>query len=78
MIAHQHSDFLDLFGDVIVTFDEIDYWCDMVTHGKFARHCRNFDNYVRNYDVINKIKRVKRRFYSLDIYFKAYRHVLAS
>lgn len=48
----------DLFGDVIVTLDEVEQWVDAVAQMPRASPRREY--YVRNWDVIGKIKQAKR------------------
>ena len=64
----QKKPYLDLFGEVIITHDEVFLWVDVTTKGKFLG--LRFDWYVKNYNVIDKIKTIKQRFYSLDTYFE--------
>lgn len=49
----------DLFGDVIVTLDDVEFWLDNV-----PKHLSNSPNarirYARDYDVASKIKYAKR------------------
>ena len=49
---------LDLFGDVIVTVDDIERWLDAVPHiGR--NQTRQGKNYAKNWNVANKIKLCK-------------------
>lgn len=64
----QTKPYLDLFGEVIVTHDEVFLWVDVTTKGKFSGLRLNW--YVKNYNVIDKIKTIKQRFYSLETYFE--------
>ena len=57
----------DLFGETSVTIDEVNLWIETVTI--FDRHSPRFDWYVKNWDVVGKIKMVKKRFHTLDAYF---------
>jgi hypothetical protein len=56
----------DLFGDVIVTLDDVELWLDMI-----PRHLSNSPNarirYAKNYDIANKIKvaKIDNSFYDL-------------
>ena len=58
----------DLFGDVIVTLDDVEFWLDNV-----PKHLSNSPNarirYAKQYDVSNKIKAAKINgfFYDLKI-----------
>ena len=57
----------DLFGDVIVTFDDVELWLDKVpVH--LSDLPRSRLNYIKNYDVANKIKAAKLNgfFYTLE------------
>lgn len=46
---------VDLFGDVIVTVDDVEKWLDAVPH--LARYqVREREYYAKNWDVSNKIK----------------------
>jgi hypothetical protein len=57
----------DLFGDVIVTLDDVELWLDVV-----PRHLSNSPNsrirYAKNYDVASKIKaaKINGNFYLMD------------
>ncbi len=49
----------DLFGDVVVTLDDVDFWLDEVP--KIPRTSpRRREWYFQNYNVVNKIKTAKR------------------
>lgn len=60
---------LDLFGEVPVTWPEVNLWVEVITRGKFSSSKRNFMSYVHGYDVIGKIKAAKRDYGSLEAYF---------
>lgn len=47
----------DLFGDVIVTADDVDLWLDSVP--KLSPTSPRRENYIRQWDVVNKIKAAK-------------------
>jgi hypothetical protein len=63
----------DLFGDVIVTLDDVELWLD-----KVPRHLSNSPNarsrYAKNYDIASKIKQAKINgsFYQLSGDFNDY------
>lgn len=49
----------DLFGDVIVTYDDVELW--MMSVPNFSAHTPTFriEHYIKNCDVANKIKSAK-------------------
>ena len=49
----------DLFGDVVVTVDDVTHWLDAVPH---LQHCANHRRlyYAKHWDLLNKIKESKR------------------
>lgn len=50
--------YTDLFGDVVVTIDDINLWLDLIPRMKgLSNHRRNY--YAQNNDVSNKIKAYK-------------------
>lgn len=57
----------DLFGDVVVTQNEVIQWVENVA--KLPANSPRFDWYVKNWSVVDKIKRCKLQFMSLDHYF---------
>lgn len=57
----------DLFGESSVTISEVVLWVESVTI--YDRHSPRFDWYVNNWAVVDKIKRVKQKYHSLDEYF---------
>jgi hypothetical protein len=57
----------DLFGETSLTIGEIDLWMQKVK--RMDRSSPRFDWYVRNWDVVGKIKRVKLKYHTLDEYF---------
>lgn len=48
---------LDLFGDVVVTLDDVELWLDAVP--QIPRNSPRRNYYVKNWDVSNKIKAAK-------------------
>lgn len=58
----------DLFGESSITIDELNLWVESIT--VFTRHSPRFDWYVKNWDVVNKIKVAKKRYHTLDEYFR--------
>lgn len=57
----------DLFGETSVTIDEVVLWVETVTI--YDRHSPKFDWYVKSWDVVDKIKRTKQKYNSLEAYF---------
>ncbi len=57
----------DLFGETSVTISEVDLW--MQKAPKMDRSSPRFDWYVKNWDVVGKIKRVKAEYMTLEDYF---------
>ena len=57
----------DLFGETSVTISEVNLWVESVT--VFDRHSPRFDWYVKNWEVVEKIKRIKIKHHTLDAYF---------
>lgn len=51
-------DKLDLFGDVVVTLDDVELWLDAVP--QIPRNSPRRNYYAKNWDVANKIKLAKR------------------
>lgn len=58
----------DLFGESSITIDELNLWVETIT--VFTRHSPRFDWYVKNWDVVNKIKLIKKRYFTLEEYFR--------
>lgn len=56
----------DLFGESSITIDELNLWVESIT--VFTRHSPRFDWYVKNWDVVNKIKLIKKRYFTLEEY----------
>lgn len=59
----------DLFGEIPVCKNEIVLWVETVA--RLPADSPRFEWYVRNWAVIEKIKRVKLQFITLDAYFIA-------
>lgn len=57
----------DLFGESSVTISEVVLWVESLTI--YDRHSPRFDWYVKNWAVVDKIKHVKQKHYSLEAYF---------
>ncbi len=57
----------DLFGEVIVTHDDVIQWVENVA--RLPKSSPRFEWYVKNWCVVDKIKRVKIEFMTLDNYF---------
>lgn len=49
---------LDLFGDVIVTLDDLHLWVSAVAPG-FASSAIRLDYYIRHWNVADKVRRAK-------------------
>lgn len=49
---------LDLFGDVIVTLDDLQLWVAAVAPG-FASSASRLDYYIRVWNVADKVRRAK-------------------
>lgn len=65
----------DLFGETSITNDEVDFWMREVKG--MDRSSPRFDWYIKNWDVVNKIKAVKQKYLSLDAYFDRERRLTA-
>lgn len=59
----------DLFGEVPVTKCEVIQWVEVVA--RLPHDSKRFEWYVKNWAVVEKIKRVKVQFCTLDEYFDA-------
>lgn len=59
----------DLFGDIPVTKNEIVLWVETVA--RLPADSPRFEWYVKNWYVVDKIKRVKLQNITLDAYFLA-------
>lgn len=59
---------LDLFGEVVVTLQDVEKWLRCVPHFGNDSRTQAVSDYIRAYDVVNKIKREKLTgaFYSLN------------
>ena len=57
----------DLFGETSVTISEVNLWVESVT--VFDRYSPRFDWYVKNWEVVEKIKRIKMKYHTLEAYF---------
>lgn len=59
---------LDLFGDVVVTYDDVNLWLSNVPRLDDRHREDHVKDYIKNYDVIAKIKRAKldNSFYCLN------------
>lgn len=57
----------DLFGESSITIDEVVLWVETVTI--YDRNSPRFDWYVKNWEVVEKIKRTKQKFNSIEAYF---------
>jgi len=51
----QHCKDLDLFGEVIITIEDVELWLDAVPH-IFRDQTRQREYYAQNWNVTNKIK----------------------
>lgn len=60
---------LDLFGDVVVTYDDVNLWLSTVPRLDDQHRVDHVSDYIKNYDVIAKIKRAKldNSFYCLNV-----------
>ena len=58
----------DLFGEVNVTYDDVELFLRSIPRHVDGARFNAVQSYVENYDVVNKIKGMKRNksFYSLD------------
>lgn len=58
----------DLFGEVIVTHDDVEIWLRNVPRLNNANRSEAASDYILNFDVVNKIKRAKldNSFYCLN------------
>lgn len=50
---------LDLFGEVVVTLDDVEYWLRCVPRLDDDTRQNHVSDYINGWDVINKIKRSK-------------------
>ncbi len=50
---------LDLFGDVVVTLDDVEFWLRNVPKFDDNNRANHVHDYVLNYAVVDKIKRAK-------------------
>ncbi len=57
----------DLFGETSVTISEVDLWMQKVP--KMDRSSPRFDWYIKNWDVVGKVKSVKVEYMTLESYF---------
>lgn len=58
---------LDLFGDVVVLESEVIQWVETIA--KLPANSPRFEWYVKNWSVVDKIKRCKLEYVTLDQYF---------
>jgi hypothetical protein len=63
---------LDLFGEVVITYDDVKLWLNTVPRIDNQHRANHVHDYINNYDVVNKIKRAKldNSFYSLNAEIK--------
>lgn len=61
----------DLFGDVVVTLHDVEIWLRNFPRYENGVRLSQVQDYIKNYDVINKIKRAKldKSFYCLNHVF---------
>lgn len=57
----------DLFGDVVVLESEVIHWVETVA--RLPKSSPRFAWYVKNWSVVDKIKRIKIQYMTLDAYF---------
>lgn len=50
---------LDLFGEVIITKNDVLMWVSVVTRGRYTLRSKRFDWYVQEWDVVGKVRRFK-------------------
>lgn len=58
----------DLFGEVIVTYDDVELWLRAIPRHVDGQRENQVQDYVENYNVVNKIREAKlnNSFYSLN------------
>ena len=58
----------DLFGDVVVTYEDVELWLCTVPRLNNSSRTNHVHDYIKNYDVVNKIKvsKINGSFYILN------------